>query len=111
MNRGAWQATIHEGPKRVRHDLASKHQQLASSKARSLSRGSSQEIYSMTLSSDACVSSALFLALPLKALSGSTLMSYLHNNTCGQKFPKNFSQSCCFGHMPISNGAWGFGIL
>ena len=84
MNRRAWQATIHEGPKRVRHDLAPKHQQLASSKARSLSRGSSQEIYSMTLSSDACVSSALFLALPLKALSGSTLMSYLHNNTCGQ---------------------------
>ena len=111
MDRGAWRATIHEGSKRVRYDLVTKHQQLASSKVRSLSRGSVQETCSVTLSSDACVSSPLFLALPLKALSGSTLMSYLHNTTCGQSplLSQRFQSkllSWAHAHLPWCLGIW-----
>lgn len=78
----------------------------ASGKARSLSRGSIQKTGSTAFSSDVCVSS-LFLTSPFRAPSGST-----HTATSVDRayfFPKDFSQRGCLGHMPISDGAWGYG--
>lgn len=53
----------------------------------------------MTLSSDACVSSALFLALPLKALSGSTLVQH-HLWTEHTSFPKISVKAAVLGTCP-----------